>query len=300
MKWKRIWISLWALALVAVFIVTLVNHSPYFLLGGSSSVAPVMEELLNHYPDNHKKGDFNYVSSASSGAPTRVESGLFGIGWLSKEYQTNDPSMFTFQLMRDGLVIVYNLNPNDLVDPSMPLNFTPEKVQQLYLQKKSWKEVFPNEIINDVSVKPFTRPNGSGTRDVFDNQVLNGTTYYKANTIDSSSAMLNLDRGSIGYSSFADINQAKQMSVTIGKWMDVLPTFENIGKPGGYQLWRPFTGLINYNYKYKIEIVYLLKWIFGFDSEVEAIFKKYGPRVERDDPKNYLLDQWLNGWPDRS
>ncbi|MGL5268546.1 MAG: hypothetical protein ACRC8P_02125 [Spiroplasma sp.] len=68
MKWKRIWISLWILTLLAIFVVTLVNHSPYFLLGGSSSVAPVMEELLHNYPNSAKKGDFSYVSSASAGA----------------------------------------------------------------------------------------------------------------------------------------------------------------------------------------------------------------------------------------
>lgn len=293
MKWKRIWISLWLLALLAIFVVTLVNHSPYFLLGGSSSVAPLMEELLNKYPDNHKKGDFNYVSSASSGAPIRVESGMFAIGWLSKEYTTTDPSMFTFELMRDGLVIVYNIPASYLNNPDVPLNFTAQKIQDLYLNKKSWKQVFPDEIKTDLSVKTFTRPNGSGTRDVFDNQVLDGETYYKANTVDSSSAMLTLESGSIGYSAFADVSQAKQMIVTIGQWMGVLPTLDNIGKPDGYQLWRPFTGLINYYYKYNDEIIKLLRWVFSGDTTVADIFKKYGPKVSINDPKNFSLKQWL-------
>lgn len=295
MNWKRIWISLWLLTLLAVFIVTLINHSPYFLLGGSSSVAPVMEELLNKYPTNHKTGDFNYVSSASSGAPPRVENGLFGIGWLSKEYTTDNPNMFTFQMMRDGLVIVYNIPSNNLVNPSVPLDFNPEKVQELYLQNKTWSQVFPDQIKGNISVKTFTRPNGSGTRDVFDSQVLGGTTYYKSNTIDSSSAMLNLDPGSIGYSSFADLNQAKEMLVTAGTWRGIEATFNNI-KNKAYQLWRPFTGLISYQYKYKSEIAFLLKWVFGFDSEVEAIFQKYGPRIEIDDPVNFKLKTWLSAW----
>lgn len=294
MKWKRIWIFLWLLTLLAIFIVTLVNHSPYFLLGGSSSVAPIMEELLNNYPDNHKNGDFNYVSSASSGAPPRVESGLFGIGWLSQEYNNNNPSLLSFQLLRDGLIIVYNIPASNLVNPNIMLDFTPEKVQDLYLHNKSWKEVFPNEIITNLDVKTFTRPNGSGTRDVFDNKVLNGETFYQANTVDSSSAMLSLDRGSIGYTSFADFNQAKSSaSVKAGTWEGTEATFDTL-KNGQYQLWRPFTGLINYSYKYNQEIKNLLKWVFGFDSEVENIFAKYGPRVELDAPVNFALRTWLN------
>lgn len=292
MKWKRIWIFLWLLTLLAIFIVTLINRSPYFLLGGSSSVAPVIEELLTNYPNNHKKGDFNYVSSASSGAPSRVSNGLFGIGWLSKEYTTNDPNLFTFQMMRDGLIIVYNLPAENLINPNIPLDFSPKKVQELYLQNKTWKQVFPEAIKNDISVKTFTRPNGSGTRDVFDKQVLNNVTYYKANTVDSSSAMLNLDPGSIGYTSFADLAQAREIFVSAGSWLGATATFENI-KDQTYKLSRPFTGLINSRYKYKTEIVQLLKWIFGSDNKVTAIFNKFGPRVELDDPINKDLKKWL-------
>ncbi|MGL5268413.1 MAG: PstS family phosphate ABC transporter substrate-binding protein [Spiroplasma sp.] len=295
MKWKHIWVFLWPLTLLAIFIITLINHSPYFLLGGSSSVAPIIEELLTKYPNNHKNGDFNYASSASSGAPLRVKNSLFGIGWLSKEYTTDDTNLFTFQMMSDGLVIVYNLPAENLEKPNVLLDFSPEKVQQLYLHNKSWKEIFPSEIKTDITVKPFTRPNGSGTRDIFDKQVLNQTTYYKANTVDSSSAMLNLDPGSIGYTSFADFVQAKETFVNIGSWKGIKATFENI-KNKTYKLSRPFTGLINYQYKYKKEIAYLLKWIFGFDSEVEAIFKKFGPRIELNDPVNLKLKTWLESW----
>jgi len=67
-----------------------------------------------------------------------------------------------------------------------------------------------------MKVKPFTRPNGSGTRNVFDEKVFGHGVSYKANVVDSSGAMLNLESGSIGYTSFADFNQAKNISVTAG------------------------------------------------------------------------------------
>ncbi|WP_168104648.1 PstS family phosphate ABC transporter substrate-binding protein [Spiroplasma platyhelix] len=253
-----------------------------------------MEELLHNYPNNHKKGDFNYVSSASSGAPIRVDNDLFAIGWLSKDYTNTNPNLLSFQLMRDALVIVYNL-PN-LENPDTPLNFNSETVKQLYLNHKRWDEVFPDQIKSYTPAKLFTRPNGSGTRDVFDNKVLSGETYYEANTVDSSSAMLNLEPGSIGYTSFADINQAKNMRVSSGYWNQKKATEDNI-KNKLYELWRPFTGLLKKNYKYSAEIAGLLKWIYIENPpEVEAIFKKYGPRIDISDPVNNQLQEWLSGW----
>ncbi len=296
MKSKRVWISLWLLTLLAIFIVSLINRVPYFLLGGSSSVSPLMEELLNKYPDNHKKGDFNYVSSASAGAPPRVEKNTFGIGFLSESYQadkTANSNLIQFQMMRDGLIIVYNIPSEFLVSPTI-LDFDATKVQDLYLNKKTWRDVFPNQIKDtfNLKLKLFTRPNGSGTRTVFDKQVLNTGISYKANVVDSSGAMLNLDPGSIGYTSFADFNQAKNISVTAGTWQGINANYQSI-EFNLYKLWRPFIGIINKTYKYQTEITKLLKWLFSDDATVANIFQKYGPKTELDDETNQDLQQWL-------
>lgn len=301
MKWKRIWISLWLLTLLAIFIVTLINRTPYFLLGGSSSVAPLMEELLNKYPDNHKNGDFNYVSSASAGALPRVEKNLFGIGWISEEYQvdkTINPDLIDFQIMRDGLIMVYNIPNEFLISPEEPLDFNTEVVQNLYIKKKTqkttWDAIFPEKIKkgSNLEVKTFTRPNGSGTRNVFDNLALKDTRYYEANTADSSGAMLNLDVGSVGYTSFADFHQGKNISVKAGTWMNEPATYESIAT-NLYKIWRPFTGIINKTYKYQSEITKLLKWLFSTDETVNEIFMKYGPKIKLDDEVNQDLKAWL-------
>lgn len=295
MKWKRIWVSLWLLTLLAIFIVSLINRAPYFLLGGSSSVSPLMEELLNKYPDNHKKGDFNYVSSASAGAPPRVEKNTFGIGFLSEDYtvdKTVHPNLINFQIMHDGLIIVYNLPREVLREPDSILNFNKEKISALYTGA-SWSEEFPEAFSRPYNtvVKPFTRPNGSGTRTVFDAML--GITDYKANIADSSGAMLNLDSGSIGYTSFADFNQAKNIKVKAGTWLNIPASYENI-KNGSYSLWRPFIGIINKTYKYQTEISNLLKWLYSDDTTVNEIFQKYGPRTELDDEINQDLKTWLS------
>lgn len=298
MKTKRIWISLWLLTLLAIFIVSLINRVPYFLLGGSSSVAPLMEELLNKYPDNHKKGDFNYVSSASAGAPPRVEKNTFGIGFLSESYKgdtTATSNLIQFQIMRDGLIIVYNIPKKYLINPEIPLNFDSSKIQDLYLNKRTWKETFPNEIkeSSNLKVKLFTRPNGSGTRTVFDEQALSSPVPYKANIVDSSGAMLNLDSGGVGYTSFADFNQTKNANIIAGLWQNNEANYDNITN-NIYKLWRPFIGIINKTYKYQTEITKLLKWLFSDDETVDEIFKKYGPKTNLDDEINQDLAQWLN------
>lgn len=295
MKWKRIWISLWLLTLLAIFIVTLINRFPYFLLGGSSSVAPLMEELLNKYPDNHKKGDFNYVSSASAGAPPRVKKNTFGIGFLSEPYQldkTANPNLIDFQIMRDGLIIVYNIPDEFLLDHT-PLDFNVKKVQELYLYNKTWPDVFPDQVSKTYNLKAklFTRANGSGTRSVFDNTIIQKSDY-KANVVDSSGAMLNLEPGSIGYTSFADLNQAKNISVKAGTWKGFQATYENI-EANYYGLWRPFIGIINKTYKYQTEISNILKWLFSNDATVVEIFQKYGPKTNLDDDINQDLKEWL-------
>lgn len=298
MKWKRIWISLWLLTLLAIFIVTLINRTPYFLLGGSSSVAPVMEQLIHNYPDNHKEGDFNYASSASAGAPPRVANNIFGIGWLSEEYHVNkekNPNLIDFQLMKDGLVIVYNLPKQYLKDPNAKLDFNTDILQNIYLNGYTWKDAFPNDVVVDYPVTTYTRPNGSGTRNVFDKMALNNQKYYQANTVDSSGAMLNLDSGSIGYSSYADFAQAAEsqnLIVTDGKWNGEEANYNSINN-NLYSLWRPFTGIINKNYKYKDEISKFLRWIYGSDPVVTDIFHTYGPRIELDDPINQELKEWL-------
>ena len=297
MKSKRIWISLWLLTLLAIFIVSLINRVPYFLLGGSSSVSPLMEELLNKYPDNHKKGDFNYVSSASAGAPPRVEKNTFGIGFLSESYQidkTATPNLINFQIMRDGLIIVYNLPSKAFSNSNTLLDFDANKVKQLYSHNSLWRDVFPTQINHDfnMKVKPFTRPNGSGTRTVFDEKVFGHGVSYKANVVDSSGAMLNLESGSIGYTSFADFNQAKNISVTAGTWEQIEANYQNI-EFNAYKLWRPFIGIINKTYKYQKEITKLLKWLFSDDTTVTNIFKKYGPKTDLDDETNQDLQQWL-------
>lgn len=65
MKWKRIWISLWLLTLLAIFIVILINHSPYFLLESLILVTFLIKKMINKYLKNNKKNSKSKNSNSN-------------------------------------------------------------------------------------------------------------------------------------------------------------------------------------------------------------------------------------------
>lgn len=307
---KKFWIASWILTLLAIFIVTIVNNSPYILMGGSSSVAPIMQDMFQAYKHDNSvhskiKGDFNYVTSASSAAPSRVKDGIFGIGWMSEPYNaTTLPSnVVMYHMMDDKITILYNLPASDFNgNTPVPLNFTPDIMINLYVKNETWDQAFKGQDSSQYNGKypfkpgltiashPFTRPNGSGTRTVFDQKCLNGTTFYQASIVDSSSAMMNLDVGAIGYTSYSDIKQANHMGSQIGLWKKIDPSSD------GYKLTRPFNGLINTNYKYINDIIKYLKWINNEDSILKKLFDKYGSTLYKPSDISHQNSDFYSWW----
>jgi len=319
MRQKRILSLLWILTIVSIFIVTFINHQPYFIMGGSSSVSPLMHYLIDNYPQNHKKVDFTYNSLASNAAIIPVTKGMFGIGWLSKTYTNPDQNLITFVLSLDGMILIYNLPESCFEDPTKPLNFTPEILKTMYLSSKTlyWKDLFPKKVGTtnygwvksscELSVLTYTRENGSGTRDVFNEKVLEDPKAYypQAITVNSSTQMFSMAPGGIGYSSYADkqqliTNKAKFHDLHIADWNGITPSLATIKDkgPNRYQLVRPFTGFINKNYYNNSALVAFLKFLFLEDSPiVQTAFseQKFAQAaVPLKDDLNQDLDKWLN------
>ncbi|WP_342276820.1 PstS family phosphate ABC transporter substrate-binding protein [Spiroplasma endosymbiont of Nebria brevicollis] len=278
---KRILGSLWIITMLIIVIVTFVNNKPYFIMGGSTSVSPLMNTLMADYTENHKDADFTYNSLGSDAAIIPVEKGMFGIGWLSKEYTTTNPNQISFVLSLDGMILVYNLPPSELGN-NIPLNFNQTIVKKMYLTNSNvyWKDLFPKpqdpiqqdkqgwiKPTSTLKVLTYTRENGSGTRDVFNEKVLgNKAAYYpQATTVNSSTQMFNMAPGGIGYSSYSDkkqlISNPLFTNVRMGDWGNVTPSLDTI-KNKTYTLARPFTGLINTKYKQMNTLVKFLKFLF--------------------------------------
>ncbi len=318
---KRILSLFWLITMISIFIVTLVSHKPYFIMGGSTSVAPLMHTLMEDYPDNHKEADFTYNSLGSDAAVIPVNKNMFGIGWLSKEYTTPNNNLISFVLSKDGMILVYNL-PQDWLGNNKPLNFTQDKVKKMYLSKSPifWRDLFPQNTSEpnqgwikptcDLKILAYTRENGSGTRDVFNEKVLGDSKAYypQAITVNSSTQMFNMSSGGVGYSSYSDKKQLdsnKQFTnIHIANWENIAPSLDTI-KNGTYQLSRPFTGLINKNFKQINTLVKFLKFLFipdypGHNEYVVPAFSEtqYAQSaVALTDKLNYDLNQWLNNFP---
>lgn len=323
---KRILGSLWFITMLIIFIVTFLNNKPYFIMGGSTSVSPLMHTLMDGYPENHKDADLTYNSLGSDAAIIPVDSGMFGIGWLSKEYTTTNPNQISFVLSLDGMILVYNL-PSSELGNDKPLNFTQEIVKKMYLTNTTvyWKDLFPKPTdykqeqtqgwvkpTSTLKVLTYTRENGSGTRDVFNEKVLGSKTAYypQATTVNSSTQMLSMAPGGIGYSSYSDkkqlVNNSSFANVHIGSWENISPTLDTI-KNKTYKLARPFTGLISTKYKQINALVKFLRFLFALDAPghniVVTAFNEDNyaqAAVPLNDPSgvNKNLDTWLKKFPE--
>lgn len=315
---KRILPLLWLVTMITIFIVTLVSHKPYFIMGGSTSVSPLMHTLIANYPDNHKEADFTYNSLGSDAAVIPVTKNMFAIGWLSKEYTTFNNNLISFVLSKDGMILVYNL-PKSCLGNDTPLNFTQNKVQKMYLTNSPilWKDLFPENPSDpqqgwvkstcNLKILPYTRENGSGTRDVFNEKVLgNKQAYYpQAITVNSSTQMFSMSPGGVGYSSYSDKKQLlanhQFANIHIANWENVTPSLDTI-KDDSYHLARPFTGLINKNFKQVNTLVKFLKFLFipGYPGHNEYVVPAFSEKqyaqvaVPLTDEVNKNLDQWLD------
>lgn len=318
---KRILPLLWIITMITIFIVTLVSHKPYFIMGGSTSVAPLMQTLMEKYPDNHKEADFTYNSLGSDAAIIPVNKNIFAIGWLSKSYPNTNNNLISFVLSKDGMILVYNL-PQNCLGNNQPLNFTQNIVKKMYLTTSPifWRDLFPKKTATanegwikpdcNLKVLPYTRENGSGTRDVFNEQVLgNKTAYYpQATTVNSSTQMFSMSPGGIGYSSYSDkkqlISNSQFSNVHIANWNNITPSLDTI-KNNTYSLVRPFTGLINPNFKQTNTLVKFLKFLFipNYPGHNEYVIPAFSENqyaqaaISLNDPLNYQLKQWLDKFP---
>lgn len=327
---KRILVSLWIMIIGIIGVITIVNHKPYFVMGGSSSVSPLMADLMKKYPENHQTADFTYNSSGSDAAVVPVTNNIFGIGWLSKSYHKTNKNLISFVLSYDGMILVYNLPPTAFGSVNTRLNFTQPIVKEMYANNKTnvlWKDLFPKppepEAEKKISwIKPdyskrvliYSRENGSGTRDVFNEKVLDNknANYPKAITVNSSSQMFGMAEGGVGYSSYSDskllTNPSKLLTnpnssfknVHIADWDGIAPDLKTISD-NKYTLRRPFTGLINKNYHQITTLVKFLKFLFQVNNDIiQTAFSEDNfaqAPVSLNDGINNDLKEWLDKFP---
>lgn len=101
------------------------------VIAGSSSVAPVMEKLIEAYQKVNTNASIELQTSDSTAGMTAVKDGTCDIGMASRELKDSEKSELTgFPIALDGIAVVIN--------PQNPLN---------ELSKEQVKSIFTGEVI---------------------------------------------------------------------------------------------------------------------------------------------------------
>ena len=199
-------------------------------VAGSTSVQPFSEVLAEAFMAENPKARVNVQGGGSSQGIEAARSGAAEIGASSRDLKPEEKEgMREFVIAKDGIVVV--VNPANKVN-----ELSVAQVRDIFLGKiTNWKQVGGE----DDPITLVTREAGSGTRDGFENLVMNKEPISdKALVANSTGAVRTTvagDRNAIGYMSMASIDSGVKALAVDG----VKPDRETV-KSGQYKISRPF------------------------------------------------------------
>jgi len=105
-------------------------------VGGSSSVAPLMEKLIEAYKEINPNGNIELQTSDSSIGMTKTIEGAYDIGMASRELKDNEKSELTeMKIALDGIAVIVN-KENTIT------NLSKEDIKNIYLgEAETWSEI---------------------------------------------------------------------------------------------------------------------------------------------------------------
>lgn len=202
---------------------------------GSTSVAKILEDMINEFVAHNPDVTINYTGTGSSSGLQDAIDGNNDLGVASRELKTEekDAGLENFVFAQDGVAVI--------VHPDNPLSeLTTEQIMGIYAGEiTSWSEVGGPE---GAKINIMSREASSGTRSAFEE--LTGLDDHASGVTDdkveySSNGALQMavagDENAIGYVSFSYIDETiKPLKVDGGE-----ATAEAV-KAGDYPLSRPF------------------------------------------------------------
>lgn len=105
-------------------------------VGGSSSVSPVMEKLIEAYQAVNPKAKIELQTSDSTSGMTGAIDGTFAIGMASRELKDEEKAELTgTSIALDGIAVV--VNPNNTVE-----DLTMDQIKSIYIgETTDWADV---------------------------------------------------------------------------------------------------------------------------------------------------------------
>ncbi|MEA1959025.1 MAG: phosphate ABC transporter substrate-binding protein [Chloroflexota bacterium] len=195
---------------------------------GSTTVQPLAEKLANAFMEDHTDVKIIIQGGGSSTGVRSCNDGTADIGAASRELKSSEPALITHLLALDGIAIA--THPSNSVD-----GLTTEQVKDVYAGTiTNWSEVGGD----DEDIVIIAREEGSGTRDAFEELVMDEELITSGAILQPSNGALRTSVAitpySIGFLSFGYVDDsAKSLSID-----GVAGTVENV-KSGAYPIVRP-------------------------------------------------------------
>lgn len=198
-------------------------------IAGSTSVQPFAEKLAEIYMDRHPGARIDVQGGGSSAGIYAATHGAADLGTSSRELIGEEKKLIEIPIAYDGIAVI--------VHPSNPLtNISLTEIRKIFSGAvKNWNALgLPPHAIDLI-----TREEGSGTREAFENLVMDKHEITPAALVqDSNGSVREIVAGdphSLGYISAGLVDQRVKVLAIDG----VLPTRENI-KNQTYKLVRRF------------------------------------------------------------
>jgi phosphate transport system substrate-binding protein len=199
-------------------------------LAGSTSIQPFAERWAEEFHG----GRVIVQAGGSTAGIKAAHDGTADIGMSSRTLHPSETTGLTQTIVaRDGIAVI--------VHASNPLKaLTLDQLRDIYSGRiRRWREVGGR----DASITVITREDGSGTRDAFEDFVMQGRQEIAASALVTAYSgglrkMVSQDPDAIGYVTFSQLNAAVQPLAIDG----VLPSERSIAS-GQYRLQRPFVFL---------------------------------------------------------
>lgn len=191
-----------SLVIILALAVPAVAAGSRLLIGGSTSVLPLMQKLAAAYHKAFPRIPEPEVQGGQSDIGIEgVATGRFNIGDASRNPEPTDPPHLVFtKIAEDGVCIITN-------DANEVSNLTEETVQNIFTGAiRDWSEVPGAPISGPIEL--FDRDNASGTQDAFQHIFLGEEKKISPSaTAESSNGLeqnaVEADKDAIGFVSFA-------------------------------------------------------------------------------------------------
>ena len=202
------------------------------VIGGSSSVGPLMQKLEEAYEALHPEVDIEVQISDSSTGMRGAADGSFDIGMASREVKASEleAGLTPVTICMDGIAVIVNAD-------SKVEDLTVEQIAQVFTGEiADWSELGGDA----GAIACIGREGGSGTRDGFESITGTEGACVLSQELTSTGAVIEAVKNNpqaIGYASLSAVEGKEGIkAITVGG----VPCTEETVLDGSYQIQRPF------------------------------------------------------------